>query len=195
MQSSSTPHGPSQGLTRSFRNTDQRLLAGPTSSAITSALSALASLQATQKAVLVAAASGFVSALLPGLKPSGDGVRGKGLTALLAKGGWEGHDTWEEQDWAIWSRWGWWREFCRLVSRPSSSPKHRSQADFHTFTVAQVHTSSPDIHDHHRDCCLLNACDANRRERGGDGAPLGQGCLGGGARCRRSRLEPSCTVK
>ncbi|KAL7412966.1 MIF4G like-domain-containing protein [Mrakia frigida] len=84
------------------------------SAALAAALSALSSLQQTQKAVLVAAASAFVTSLLPSHDSSSSDDEPKGLAGLLGKGGWEGRSDWTEEDWTVWSRWGWWREFCRL---------------------------------------------------------------------------------
>lgn len=85
---------------------------GDKSAALQAALQALNSLQTTQKAVLVACASHFVATLLPDSRDAS----ATGLASLLAKGGWDGRADWDEDDWMCWSVWGWWREFCRLVS-------------------------------------------------------------------------------
>jgi nuclear cap-binding protein subunit 1 len=91
------------------------------SNSLTSALSALSSLQQTQKSVLVLAVQNFVESLLPTLSSSSTPHGAKtGIPGLLEKGGWEARDGWDAEDWLVWSLWGWWREFCRLVSSSSA---------------------------------------------------------------------------
>lgn len=88
-------------------------------------LKVLTSFQGTQKTVLVAVVTRFVDALLPQLRSSS--AEGKsGLAGLIAKGGWDAKGSWDAQDWLLWSQWGWWREFCRLVRRHLRAETHRA---------------------------------------------------------------------
>lgn len=77
------------------------------SPALTTALKAYSTLSSEQRAVLSKALCEFVNCL------SNSG-------SVITEAAWFNRANWSSAEWGAWETWGWYRNFCRLVSHPRS---------------------------------------------------------------------------
>jgi nuclear cap-binding protein subunit 1 len=81
---------------------------------LVTALKAYASLTKEQRMALSRTLEGFVESLAPG--PTARHPNPHARTVVTEEG-WEGRESWGRDEWNAWETWGWYRQFCRAVSR------------------------------------------------------------------------------
>ncbi|KAG6919498.1 hypothetical protein DXG01_005087 [Tephrocybe rancida] len=81
--------------------------------ALTTALKALDSLTAEQKAALSRTLEGFVTCLAP---VAADANPNPHARTVITEQAWHNRANWDNDEWNAWETWGWYRQFCRAYS-------------------------------------------------------------------------------
>ncbi|KAG6816876.1 hypothetical protein H0H87_002197 [Tephrocybe sp. NHM501043] len=102
---------------------------------LTTALKALDSLIAEQKAALSRTLEGFVTCLAP---VAADANPNPHARTVIGEQAWHNRANWDNDEWNAWETWGWYRQFCRIYS-----PYLRGYAQtFYTVSFARFETST-----------------------------------------------------
>ena len=89
--------------------------------ALNTALKAFSSLTKEQKAALSRTLEGFVASLAPS---STDPHANPHARTVITEEAWENRANWDRDEWNAWETWGWYRQFCRVVSIRSAKLFH-----------------------------------------------------------------------
>jgi len=81
--------------------------------ALTTALKASSSLTKEQKTAFSRTLEGFVSCLAPSVS---DPHANPHARTIITEEAWDNRASWGRDEWNAWETWGWYRQFCRVVS-------------------------------------------------------------------------------